>query len=73
MRFIMIIGAWPFAMKDARTFAFLYAGSYILAIVQGPLSKILGQQSFYGMQLDILNESICYMRNDICCNEARIA
>ena len=54
IRFVTILASWPFAMSDPKTFLALYLTSYGLGAVDGPLAKLLGQESFFGTQLDIL-------------------
>lgn len=54
IRFVLIIASWPFALTDPQTFLALYGSSYLLGAIDGPLAKILGQESFFGTQLDIL-------------------
>ncbi|TNV73142.1 hypothetical protein FGO68_gene2396 [Halteria grandinella] len=54
IRFLTILASWPFAMTDPQTFLALYATSYLLGAIDGPLAKLLNQQSFFGTQLDIL-------------------
>jgi phosphatidylglycerophosphate synthase len=41
-------------MKDPHTFLMLYGTSYGLGAIDGTIAKILGQESFFGTQLDIL-------------------
>jgi len=41
-------------LTDPRTFTILYVTSYALGAVDGTVAKILGQESFYGAQLDVL-------------------
>ncbi len=48
IRFVLIVASWPFALNDPQTFLGLYGSSYILGAIDGPLAKILGQQSFFG-------------------------
>ena len=54
VRFFTIVPSWYFALSDPIIFSYLYVISYILGAIDGPIAKILGQQSFYGAQLDIL-------------------
>ena len=54
IRFITIVASWPFAMTDPYTFLALYTTSYLLGAIDGTLAKALGQESFFGTQLDIL-------------------
>ena len=54
IRFVAIIASWPFALSDPKIFLALYITSYGLGAIDGPLAKILSQESFFGTQLDIL-------------------
>ena len=54
IRFVAIVASWPFAMTDPYTFLVLYGTSYLLGAIDGPLAKLLNQESFFGTQLDIL-------------------
>lgn len=54
IRFILIVASWPFALNEPGTFLALYGTSYFLGAIDGPIAKLLGQESFYGTQLDIL-------------------
>lgn len=54
IRFVAIIASWPFALSLPETFVGLYLLAQSLGVMQNILAKSLGQESFYGTQLDIL-------------------